>query len=731
MIKRIHVGTAALVIALTSLATNLFASNENSPFPPPPDTGELVANTPEERQAGVVVLLHEIEFESQISNWSVQGEVTTRHVARFWVRAKGGVEVLKQHTFFGDESNVVIGEIRGRTISADGTIHLVDPEKDIRNLDIRAQGKADDLLRTVNFPRVEPGAVLDLAWESTSKNLPGFETIRLEGVFPVRKLEVRSQGRLIGLGKSILLGTGQFAWVPFLLARVPEGMTVRMSNQLDMHLTAENLPVDEPELFAPPESRTSALLGILPQQMTSGDWRDHLYLMPSETPFPESEEGDDVIWASAPVSTKPLASIDSLGLQAVSPSLAGDMEALQLSMRSLDANYRSFVMNNRRGERSDDMDALVPEDISWDEKVDWIFNYVREQVVPDSEAKHRTKLDRLKKQGRGAGLPLFWYAKWVFDRAGMDSRMAMLMSRDSVPLVPVFDTWDAYSSELHLELTGPGGQRRYIQPHDLMATPRSMDERYLGGVFFREPSEQEANWELERMPMDVGVLDRTDVTFRTQMPEFIDNEEQTLEFSGRFLGSADNKMRWLMGYPNENFTADELQERRDLAVDLWVKAWMGLEQGAVTEVELSDPRDNLAEPYRIAGDVEWRPDIFEMDGERLLPSFPRVSLFENLLVAQTRRHPVWLPGGEVNVTMEWTLPEGWVPESMPPVKRSGPTGLQFELRREWDGTARNLVLMLSMTQPYVLPVQDYFEVAAFFRELEALTNAPVLVRSVN
>ena len=88
-----------------------------TPFDRRPPDAELAPQNANERDAGIIILDHRIEFSGVIRQWFGRNASVKRHRVRYLVRDSQGVEAIKQHTFFGDESNVTISDVRGQTIS--------------------------------------------------------------------------------------------------------------------------------------------------------------------------------------------------------------------------------------------------------------------------------------------------------------------------------------------------------------------------------------------------------------------------------------------------------------------------------------------------------------------------------------------------------------------------------------------------------------------------------------
>lgn len=699
-------------------------------FPPAPAAVELQPQSDFERNAGVVVLTHEIEYASNISSWRVAGKITEQHYTRFWVRDRAGVEQLFQHTFFGDETGVIVADIRGRTISPDGSIHPIDPDKDVQRLDVEQQGEKDDLLRTVNFPRVEPGAVLDLAWTATTERLPGLESVALERSFPTRNLQFKSQGRLIGGGKAFMLGTGNFYWVPFFFSRVPENVHVRMSSLLDLELTASNLKEAKSEPLAPPGLRTSAHLGIIPMSFPYAQWRKNVHLLPDTTQFPEKQKGEDRVWAEGPVASTPLAYIDELGLQrSVSFDQSG-MAYYENNLKSISRSYKRFARRPKTAETAADLEKIAPSSLPWSERVDKIFWYARERLVMDPNARYRNKLDKLLKQGRARAFDMLLYTKYLFEQAGMQNHLVTVLSRYGPPFVPLFESWDPFTRILALEVIGPEGQSRYLEPNDYLAGAHSFSDAYLGGIVFRNTDVNQSGWVVDNVELDAPIVDKTVVEYQSELtPSLVSGDDPQVPVSVKATahGAADNTYRWSMGVAWNPQDSEQIVERRQSFLERWLSSWGQAKPAEDAVQNIADPRKDLDQPYVMDIPATWEPDVQNLGDEVLIPAFPSIFLLQNKLVAQNREQVMWLSGGEFDIAMHWRIPQGKISAFLPAVSRQGPKGMHFDFSQTWDDTTRVLSNRLVLKLPAIVPAEHYAETRAFFEALHDQATASMLV----
>lgn len=733
--RGVRVGLGRLAAA-TWLAT-AGASAEDAPaaesepkvqFAPRPPEAELAPMNEEEARASVVILRYDIEISADISSWSGSGSTRQRHKVRYLVMDNTGAKTLSQHQFFGDEEGVSIERVRGRTLAPDGGIHPIDPEKDIRRLDVTDVGGDEDRgsFRTVNFPRVEPGAVLDLAWEVDRKGLPSLETVTLEGEFPVREMNVKSQGTLIGLGKSIIMMGAQYYWVPFFVSRIPENVHARLSSRMDLELTAHNLRTAKWEPMAPSLVRVGATLGIIPLSFGGGSWARHVLLFGDNPAIPPPVEKGPV-WLEGDLRPEfALAEIDALGLQGVPlPARAAkSLEFFQTGLRGISSDYRKFVSKARTGETASDVEAIADASLSWSERVDILFAHARDRVVLDPYAKERRTLDALLEAGEGDADALLYYTKYLLETAGIPARLAIVFSRHGPPFLPVFETWTPFPRTVVLEVGPEGEGRRYIEPGDVFANSRSFQDANLGGVLLRDPGEKR-DWTIDRVPLDANVSERVVVSYAAEIAEF--GAATPLHVRIDSFDSAANYNRWALGYPVPKQDVSALSERRQRIVKAWLEFWTGVDVAESTPVAVPDPRAEVAAPLRVEADLDWIADVQALKRELIVPALPPAALYHNVLVAEQREHALWLRGGEFDVSATWTIPPGYRLVESAPLTADGPGGLHYEIARQADPSSRTVTTRLTMRQPYILPASDYAATRSFFEGLQRDAGQPLLL----
>ncbi|MYG12898.1 MAG: hypothetical protein F4171_08875 [Gammaproteobacteria bacterium] len=705
-------------------------SNDDAPiaFDPPPAVAERDPQNADERDASIVILDYQIEFNGVIRHWFGRNASVKRQRVRYLIRDNQGVENIKQHAFFGDESDVKVTDVRGQTISPDGSIHPVDPDRDIRELDIAIGKRKKDFLRTVNFPRVEPGAVLDLTWTATS-GYPALETIDLQFGFPTRKLSIKAQGKLSG-GADAQPGFGhQTYWVPFTISKATEGTSARLSSLMDLELTATDLPARTIEPQAPPAIRTGAMLGLIPKHLPGRKWRDHIFLFDSNQALPHQEERE-VVWVDALLDANaPMVEFDELGLQRVPLSERNmrGMEPLQFALKMTTRNFNRFVKGSKRGETVKQLEEIAPWSLDWHARVDRIFRYAREQVRVDPESQNWNRLDKLKKNGAGFGNAIRFYLKYLLDQAGIENDLVFLISRRDLPLVTVFDNWFIYATRrILIEARSPDGEIRYLEPADVLADSWSLGDAYLGGMLFRNSGDPKVDWSVERVPVNARVRDRTILRFSADAAAMTASGG-TLTATAELHGAAANRMRWRLGRRTSKTNLAEADKRRMDYLRGWLDGWAGTILPEDFAVEVEEPDADVWNPYSLSAELPWHAHVQQLDDRTILPAFPRIALFQNPFVAERRRNPLWLPGGDFEVSMTWKLPRGMRPSQFVQKESKGPNGLHYRLNQLWDEAQSQLTSTLVVRQPYMLPASAYEEVRQLFADLQRDSRTSALI----
>ena len=728
---------AARVLLALLLAAPLACRSESAAVAAPtlfdgrPPNAELAPQNANERDAGIVILDHRIEFSGVIRQWFGRNASVKRHRVRYLVRDSQGVEAIKQHTFFGSESNVTISDVRGQTISPDGSVHPVNPDLDIHELDIKVGRREEGFLRTVHFPRVEPGAVLDLAWTATSGQ-PRLETIGLHARFPTRNLRIKAQGKLSG-GEQVQPGFGlQPYWVPFVISQAPPGTIARLSSLMDLELTATNLPVRMDEPFSPPVLRTGAMLGLATRDLPGRKWREHVYLFDSPESLPPQVERE-VVWGEALLDHHaPLAEFDELGLQLAPKSFrnARSFEILQLGLKGITRDYRRFSNNPKTGESAAELEGIAPRSLNWHERVDRIFRYARDQVRLDTKIVNWQRLDKLKRRGVGNGRSLRFYVKYLLDKAGIDNDLVLAYSRRDIPVLTIFDTWSIYYTRRQfIEARSPDGAVRYLEPDDPLADSWSFGSAYLGGLLFRDSGDPKIDWPIDRLPLDTQIRERTIMRFEADAATMAAGKG-TLKAVAELHDAAANRMRWAIGRRTEEIDPEELDQRRMDTLRGWLGDWVGAELPEGFRPAVEEPDADLWRPYSVRADLPWRANVQPLDERMILPAFPDASRFQNIFVAERRQHPLWLAGGDYEVSMSWILPPGMGPAQLRQNESQGPGGLQYQLRQSWDEALSRLTSTVLVREPYILPASLYPEVRDLYARLQRDSRMSILIEPI-
>ena len=725
------------------------AKPEQTPFVPQyaplPAQNTLVALNEHEENAGMIVLFHHIEMSAEIPFMRNNGTTQKKHRARYLILDSSGVKRLSQHTFFSDTAGEKIENINGRTITKNGEIHPIDPLKDVRDLDSKdSKGNSESTRKTINFPRVEPGAVLDLYWEVNASALPSLELVNLQNEFPVRELKVRSQGQLISAGKSFWKGTGEYYWVPFFLGLIPENVEARLSSQLDLELTARNLESFKSEALAPPATRTSFYLGIIPVNFSGRQWPQHVHLFGSNPEIPERKKGE-IVYIEGPVEPGfALATMDELGLQEI-PEWATNTAFLsffQNSLKYLNGSYLRFikkarVRNPRKSRKSkveetktretkEDVLKIAPHDMPFRERVVSLFYYARDNINLDLDAEGSRSLDKMLKKGSASSSNMRNYVQYLLNLAEIESNIVLALSRHGPPFQPIIEAWQPFDRDTFLEVVGFGGERLYLDPGDPFADEHAFRDSYLGALVFRQPDDKKEPWVMTKIAHDANVVKQTKLKFFAKLPD--SNGETSLNIDATLAGMPSRDMRLILGHPFKDMTAEKLEEYRQSYIKKWIKYWTAITIDADKKVDTPDPTADVRQPFQFSIDVPWSVDIQDLGEQWLVPMLPPAEFFQNVLLAEDRQNAIWLKGGSYQVSMSWQIPAGVsVDNASISETVQGPGNLSYKLERGWDESNRILQSSLSIEQPYMLSREEYTKTRQFFEQLQRDVQSPILM----
>jgi len=707
----------------------------NNEIPPLPGPAELVAKNDAERQAGAVVLESVTELSGHVAVTGHDPWTRKSRRVRYLVLDAKGAEQLRQHAFFGTTSEAASAvEVSGRTVTAQGEVFPLDLKRDVRNLDIKGpRGKVAATVRTVFFPHVEPGAVLDLAWSETSKDLPSFELVTLQEAFPVRRVQVKSNGLLLksNLGVALLLGGPQesFFWVPFFLGPVPPRAHARVDGEFNLDLEVRDLAPLVAEPYAPPDLRTSYLLGLLPRPLgltakrSARDWYKNLILFGPQGVAPEGVEKEVIERDLDPAQA--VVRLDDLALQPLPGWPAGDplMASYQGLLKATETRFDRFFRHSTRAEDAAAVARIAPPDLPWKERARRLYKYARSRVKPDPKAEPAKSLDDILKTGRASGFDITLYTRFLVERAGMRARLVLALSRNLPPFQP-FLPFPVFGPRLLVEVGAGGEEPLYLDAGDRFATFAGFPPGYLGGLAFREPQKEGDDWPLFQIPARLPVGDVTKVAFSSRLEP--DGKPVDLKLASTLEDCASRQLRWQLGLPaGPALTAEERKGRQEV-VRRWVDEWANLPYPG--EPPVLDPNDKPGEPFSFTVSVPWQPDLQRAGDQLLIPALPRVDLLRNVFQEETRRGPIWLFGGHFEVSLAWELPPGAAIAALPePVKSTGPGGLAYSLAVQSQPPA--LTTLLTLDVPYFLSSADYLEVRRFFEGLQRAAETRLLVRT--
>ncbi|HXI02094.1 MAG TPA: transglutaminase domain-containing protein [Candidatus Saccharimonadales bacterium] len=741
-------GRAMLVaVFLLAGAASAAAKEESgeSGFPPVPDVSALPAATEAEREAGAVILERVVQLDGDVKvrPSSTKGWTRRRNRVRYLVLDAKGVEMLTRHSFFGEiGTGTELIEIRGRTVTSGGEEFVLDPKKDIRELDLKdSRGRTRKAGRTAFFPHVEPGAILDLIWTERSDQLPSFEIVPIQDEIPTRSLKVESQGLLLGtsIGKSMLLGgpSQQVYWVPFFVGPPPPRATATLDTDFNLDLEVSQIDAAPEEPSEPPLMRTRFVLGFLPEgfaltkKRSLEDWHRNLVLFGSPEATRIEMEKTSITRDLDPDIA--MVRIDDQGLQEV-PGWASSKELMGFFDRGLRSNHADiikFLSSSAGAETGEAASAIAPADLSWRDRARKLYEHARSRVVPDPTAKDGKSLSKVLKEGRGSRLDVSLYYVHLLRECGIPARVLLAVSRYGIPFQPVIDSWGPFTVGWLVEASPPGEEPLYLFPGDPYANFATFDDHYLGALAFRQPDGKDDRWPMVRLPEDLPVSETMKIDFSATVPGGTEPADLTMRTTA--IDSAARWLRWRFGWwtsPGEKGEAARTKRAKE-TLEGWLDTWAGLDLDG--EPPAPDAMKDVEGPFSFEIHAPWSPEVQEIGDRLLVPALPKSAVFSNEFVRPGRKNPMWLAGGTLEVSLTWRMPEGWsLPQTPPRAERTGPAGLAYTMEIVQEppaagGGGGSVTTRVVLTSPRVLPATEYPGVKEFFEELQKTAAVKLLM----
>ncbi|MEM9388413.1 MAG: DUF3857 domain-containing protein [Pseudomonadota bacterium] len=688
----------ALALSLAGAGSSLAGTNAAVTFSAPPPAQVRQALSEEEREAGVVVLSHEMHIEA----FARDGREYTEefHHLRYLVLDAVGATEVAQHVFFSadDESYEVLA-LEGQTIADDGTVIPLDEQRDVQLLDARDGDGASTLsLRSVNFPRVTPGAILDLAYRTRVDGIQPIRLVRLERDFPTRDLTLRVR----------TVSDDNRRWVPTRIGSLPPSATATLTSQMDLLLQAQNVPAKRLEPFAPPDVRRGLAVALTLDEVPAQAWRDHLLLWTEQPPQITGDQATGRLGDTA-------MALDRWALQQTpARSELADLDRLisdHLGPAMIDEGR--FLRRTRRAEDARAVARLAPPTLEWHERAERLFDHARSRLRVDT-ASSNTTLDRALRSGYAGPGEVSLYYQYLLDKAGIRNHQALLLSRDGLPFSPALGSLGLYAP-LFVVQAGPEENPRYYPVGDPVANARGVPDPYFGALAFVRQRKSD-HWEPRRVPSTSPIHELTVIEFTSDLSP---TGEATALTMRMFLEDAAARApRETLGLRGGQVHAGE-DVARDYARDM-LSAWVGLDADRPVDIS-SDTRISPLESLPIVIESEWQPRVQNLDGRLLARALPDSWRTSNPFTAIKRTLPLWLAGGDYDLRMRWRLPAGYVYAGETISETiAGPADLHFtftvETERSEEGTF--LTSRLALSEPYIIDAADYGAVQRFFEHLQ-------------
>ncbi len=746
---RVSTGLALVLIASASLPRAAEGTDPET-FPPLPDPAALQPRSAAEIEAGAVILERVVQLSGNVAVKfaSTKGWVRRRSRVRYLVLDAKGAEKLTRHSFFGGVgSGADVLEIRGRTVTAGGEEFPLDPQKDIRDMDIKdARGRTRKAGRTAFFPHVEPGAILDLAWSEKSDEVPALEVVGLQQEVPTRSLKVSARGLLLesSMAKSILLGGAmqQFYWVPFFVGPVPPRSRATLDEEFNLELESTDLDPAPEEPAGPPAIRTTYSIGLIPQGFaltkkgSTEDWHRNLVLFGSPETLSVEKTKTTITRDLDP--GEGMIRLDDLGLQ-ISPDWGKNETLMAFFQGGLkgDHDYIVTFLKKATGvESREEIEAIAPASLPWKERARRLYEHVRARVRPDPNASLEGSLAKVLKEGVGSRLDVSLYFLHLAREAGIPARDIFAFPRFGIAFQPVVDSWRPFGPSSFIEVGPPGEPPLYLCPGDPFANFDSFNDRYLGALAFRQPDGKDDPWSLVRLPADLPISETSQVALSSPIP--LDSEPVDLTLHTTLSDSAAMWFRWGLGWHDDDKKdkdrekhAEERKKAAKSALEGWLDAWTGLElKGELPEL---NPMQDPEKPFSFELNTTWTPEIQDMSAQLLVPALPKASHFVNEFVKDERGQPIWLPGGRFEVSFTWRLPAAYGLLRTPPrAERSGPGGLSYVMEvtqgaPQREGEGASVTTQMLLTLPRMLPATEYAGVKEFYQDLQKTADTRLLI----
>jgi hypothetical protein len=751
-----------VLLAATGVSTGVAASDKDL-FPALPAPAELEARNDTEREAGVVILEHVTRFSGEIevdASGGAKSWTLGRHRVRYLVLDAKGAEKLTRHSFF---RTVVRGtepfKIRGRTVTVEGEEFPLDPDKDARDLqEMSAQDQTRMVLRnlsawgprdrknratrTLVFPHVEPGAILDLAWSEKYEGLRELDWFELQEIFPVRKMRLKVRGLLLesSVGRAMFEGGPDVRvyWVPFFRGPIPPRAHATLDSEFNLDLNVTDLEPIPEEPFAPPRLRTNYVLVLRPESFAltkkkrMKEWRRNLFLFgPPDGSF--SDESKMTISQELDPD-RAMIRLDDLGLQ-VLPDWGSGEEVLEFYQSTLRREHKYFTRFLKRAsgaEGEKEITAIAPASLSWRERTQRLYEHARSRVRPYLALDPAKTLSKLLQKGRGDSRDVSLYFSYLLSEAGIPARIILPLSRYTSAFQPAYGSWEPFVTGWKVEAAPPGKSPIYLSPGDPYANFNSLRYRYLGALAFRQPENVADAWPLMVIPADLPVSKTVQVAFTSPLVPDAESVELTLHTTS--IGSDSAWFRERFDRTNPDEPSSKPDKRVRIVIKEWLHWWTGIEfKGNLPKIY---PLRDVENQFSFEVSTPWSPEIQKVGDQLLVPALPQADLFRNHFRSETRRQPLWLRGGRYEVRFTWQLPEPYgLHETPPRAERSGPGGLSYmmevfpEVKREGQQKAA-LTTRMILTLPHMLPASEYDGVKEFFESLEeaADTRLPLSKR---
>jgi hypothetical protein len=684
----------ALGVLLTATALTTWGSKEKAfAWPVLPSASTLKKDMGLKSKSGLVALTKLCKINIKSYPTSPPGVRRDEFVRMLVVNEDG---VRQASIDLNDDPDAKIESIQARTVAPDGTITKADPDTDIHKTQLKkGQDKVFGELASVNFPRPEIGAILDVHFVTIREGLISAliepvayaNTTMLDTTF-----RIDIHGGVLGYGWSVLI-LGD------------DGTTSEIKREKGGTVTLHILPFspnpDEP-ISVPYYKNHSVLLCYI-------------------------NFADTVARASWNYGVDPEGRISNFRWPKDDTSKFWDDFFKRFKLRNHD-----FLKHAGRAKKVD-VEKLAPPQLPVEERVRRLYDYVQSQVTYNPNARRDDTLSALVKRGYSAPWKATLYLSYLLDRAHITNNPCLVDDRYSLRFSPIIRNPYVYHFGQVVMVEIPQKGRVLLMPGDFSMPYRCLPAAYQGSLAFWADQKGELHSAYtsmnppgkDRIAYHYDVLLSPDGSLKGKIDL---NEAGAPARSFRWW---QKKRDYRRDHPSKKDKTSALEKKKKVQERL--KSEMSLPG---TKLVMSDfsagkvPQSSSASS-EVSCKVQGESFASPMQDKWLVYVDPLMVGFTNPFTAVDRQTPIWYRrGGHVTLDGLVRLPKGSTIVDVPnPVSVQGPdhTRITFSVRAvEKDGTPA-IQTRLEYDQPYIIGSNRYQAWKIYEDELAKLAGSRCVV----